>query len=254
MIIAQISDTHISIGTPDAKQKISDFEAVISDISYLAPTPDVIIHTGDITDNGRQEEYEKSIEILSKTNVPFYGMVGNKDNRILMPKTFQPEEYFSSPSNFVDYSIDEFPVKLIVLDTLCSDNNKGDFCEKRTERFQKMVMSEASKPLAIFMHHPPCEIKVGPEAFHFSCLDTMSNLRKTIIQSQRVIAIFCGHVHRSTSGTVGKIPVTVMSAVATTLRKGKYPQHMEKRPTYKLHRFDNFWGGFVTETRIAGGL
>ena len=66
MIIAQISDTHISIGTPDAKQKISDFEAVISDISYLAPAPDVIIHTGDITDNGRQEEYEKSIEILSQ--------------------------------------------------------------------------------------------------------------------------------------------------------------------------------------------
>ena len=48
MIIAQITDTHIALDTPDAEQRILDFERVIGDINALHPSPDVIVHTGDI--------------------------------------------------------------------------------------------------------------------------------------------------------------------------------------------------------------
>ena len=33
MIIAQISDTHIALDTPDAQQRIQDFELTIADIN-----------------------------------------------------------------------------------------------------------------------------------------------------------------------------------------------------------------------------
>jgi hypothetical protein len=69
--------------------------------------------------------------------------------------------------------------------------------------------------------------------------------------SGRVIAIFTGHVHRSTMGYVGTIPVAVMPCIATTLRKGEYPVHIENRPIYHLHRFDPTCG-FATEARIVG--
>ena len=53
MIIAQISDTHIALDTPDAEQRIGDFERTIADINALDPAPDVIVHTGDIVHNGQ---------------------------------------------------------------------------------------------------------------------------------------------------------------------------------------------------------
>jgi 3',5'-cyclic AMP phosphodiesterase CpdA len=52
MIIAQISDTHIALDTPDADRRIRDFALTVADINALDPAPDVIVHTGDtlITD------------------------------------------------------------------------------------------------------------------------------------------------------------------------------------------------------------
>ena len=81
MIIAQISDTHIALDTPDCAQRIQDFEDTIADINALDPAPDVIIHTGDIVQNGRMDEYAVTAGILAKAKAPTYLMVGNKDDR-----------------------------------------------------------------------------------------------------------------------------------------------------------------------------
>jgi len=42
-----------------------------------------------------------------------------------------------------------------------------------------------------------------------------------------------------------------MPSIATTLRKGEYPNDIKTLPVYQLHRFDPVWG-FATETRIVG--
>ena len=251
MIIAQISDTHITLDPPEADHRIQDFESAVCDINTLDPAPDLIVHTGDIVHSGLREEYARAIEILSRANAPVYGTVGNKDSRVHMREAFYDYGYFSPNSEFVDYSIDGFPVKLIVLDTLHTDSNKGDFCKKRLQHLIKMTDSEPPKPIAVFMHHPPCKITVGPDLFHFENPNAMAELRKTLLRSGRVISVFCGHVHRSTAGHLEDIQVTVMSAVATSLRRGEYPDQMRARPTYNIHRFDEDWG-FVTETRIVG--
>src|SRR5215468_8256996 len=72
MIIAQISDTHLELNTPDADQRIGDFERTIAAINCLDPVPDVIVHTGDIVHNGREDEYARAASILAKARMPVY--------------------------------------------------------------------------------------------------------------------------------------------------------------------------------------
>ena len=72
MIIAQISDTHIALDTPDTDQRIRDFERAIADINALDPGPDVIVHTGDIVHNGRSDEYAEAVRILAEARAPVY--------------------------------------------------------------------------------------------------------------------------------------------------------------------------------------
>jgi 3',5'-cyclic AMP phosphodiesterase CpdA len=114
-----------------------------------------------------------------------------------------------------------------------------------------MIDSESTKPIAVFTHHPPFEVMVGPDSLHFETPEIMSRLRRALQHSGRVVAVFSGHVHRAAAGYVESIPATVMPCIATTLRKGEYPPDMETRPIYQVHRFDPIWG-FVTETRIVG--
>ncbi len=250
MIIAQISDTHIALDTEDSDQRIRDFEAVITDINNLDPQPDLIIHTGDIVHNGRQDEYETATGILSKAKAPVFAMVGNKDERLEMRSAFSSYGFLQENSEFTDFAIDDFPVRLICLDTLDSDSNKGSFCTTRIKQLNKMIDADDTRSIAVFTHHPPFEVLVGPESMHFGDETEMQNLREVLLNTGRVMGLFCGHVHRSTTGNIGSIPTFISTAVSTTLRKGEYHPRLEASPIYQILRHDGS-NGFSVETRIA---
>lgn len=250
MIIAQISDTHIALDTPDADRRIRDFEATIADINALDPAPDLIVHSGDIVHNGRQDEYNQCISTLAKAVAPVYVMVGNKDDRANLLQAFSPFGYLAPDSDFIDYAIEDFPVRLLALDTKSRDGNKGDFCSERIGRLTGMIDADTTRPIAVFTHHPPFDVMVGPVQVNFQTRDIMLDLRSALRHSGRVIAVFSGHVHRGTAGHVENIPATVMPSIATTLRKGEYADHMKERPVYHIHRFDPDWG-FSTQSRIV---
>ena len=251
MIIAQISDTHIALDTPDADRRIRDFEATIADINALDPAPDVIVHTGDVVHNGRQDEYDQSVATLAKATAPVYVMAGNKDDRANLRNAFSSSGYLSTDSDFIDYTLENFPVRLLMLDTKSAASNKGDFCGERLRRLTGMIDADTTRPIAVFTHHPPFDVMVGPDQVNFKTREIMSDLRNALQPSGRIIAVVSGHVHRGTAGHVENIPATVMPSIATTLRKGEYPDDIKARPIYHIHRFDPACG-FSTQSRIVG--
>ncbi|MFZ1923714.1 MAG: metallophosphoesterase [Xanthobacteraceae bacterium] len=251
MIIAQISDTHIALDTPDADRRISDFERTVADINALDPAPDLIVHTGDIVHNGRPDEYAKAAAILAHACPPVYVLAGNKDNRTNLRAAFAARGYLDPDSDFIDYAIEDYPVRLIAVDTLNTHSNKGDFCAVRAERLIKMIDADSRKPIAVFAHHPPFDVPVGPDPINFETAAMLERLRQAVQHSGRVVAVVSGHVHRGTAGCVGNIQATVMPSIATTLRKGEYPADVKTRPVYHIHRFDPAWG-FAVESRIVG--
>lgn len=252
MIVAQISDTHIAHDAPDADRRAADLALTIADIEALDPPADVIIHTGDIVHGGRPEDYARAASMLGKARAPVYVAAGNRDERANLREAFRRSECPVAGSKFIDYAIDDLPVRLIAVDTLSSSSNKGDFCEERVARLIDLIDAETSKPIAVFMHHPPYLVAVGPDPLNFVTPQAMTRLQQALRHSGRVVAVFCGHVHRSTAGRIGGITVMVAPCTATTLRKGDYPAHMRGRPVYHLHRFDPN-GGFCTEARIVAG-
>jgi 3',5'-cyclic-AMP phosphodiesterase len=248
MIIAQISDTHLTLDTPDADQRRRDFALTIADLNALDPRPDVIVHTGDVAHNGRKDEYSEAAAILGKARAPIYLLAGNRDGRANLHAAFAADGYLRS-SDFLDYAIDDYPVRLIALDTL-GPGSRGDFCAERARRLTDLIEGNTRKPIAVFTHHPPFEVLVGPDRLHFETAEALWRLRGALQQSGRVVGIFSGHVHRAAEGYVGNIPSSVVQCIATTLRKGDYPPPMKRRAVYHIHRFDPAWG-FSTETRIV---
>lgn len=114
-----------------------------------------------------------------------------------------------------------------------------------------MTDVDHSKPIAVFTHHPPFEVPVGPEPLHYKDRAAMERLGAALQHSQRVAGVFSGHIHRPANGNVGNIRASVVPCIATPLRRGDYPNQMRIRPVYHVHRFDPGWG-FASETRIVG--
>ncbi len=250
MLIAHISDTHIALDTPDSETRISDFERTIAHINALDPQPDVIFHTGDLVQNGRLDEYTHAVEILAEARAPVYVIPGNKDDRVNLRSAFVGASYLDRKSPFITYAIDDFPVRLIALDTLDPGNNKGDFCADRASELTALLSTNHTKPTAVFAHHPPCKINVGPEPWNFVTDEAMQRLSEPLQQSENVIAVFCGHVHRPDFGEIDGTPVTVIPSIATSLRWGEYPEAIKNCPIYFLHSYDPATG-FSTASQVV---
>ena len=251
MLIAQISDSHIALDTPDAAQRLRDLEAVVADLNALDPQPDLIVHTGDIVHNGLPEEYARAAAVLARARAPLYVIPGNKDDRANLRAAFPGHAYLAGSPDFIAYSVEDHAVRLVMLDTLSRTSNLGEFCEARARQLETLIGSGDDRPVAVFLHHPPFEVTVGPDRLHYASRDSLDRLSRALQRSGRVVAVFTGHVHRFAEGHVGAIPAKVVTALSTTLRKGDYPPEMAGRPVYFLHRIDA-QGAATTTTRIAG--
>jgi 3',5'-cyclic-AMP phosphodiesterase len=250
MIIAQITDTHIARDVPDAERRATDLERTIADINALDPPADAVIHTGDIVHGGRAEDYARAAALLRGVRAPLFVAAGNRDDRENLRQAFSAWACRAPGEGCLDYTVENFPLRLMAVDTLSSVSNKGDFDPERARHLTELIDAERTKPIVAFMHHPPFVVPVGPDPLNFITPDALRILQQTLARSGRVAAVFCGHVHRSTCGRIGEIPVVVAPCTATTLRKGDYPPRMQGRPVYHLHRLD-FDGELITEVRMV---
>ena len=249
MIIAQISDTHIALDTEDSERRIEDFKTTIRHINALDPKPDVIVHTGDIVQNGLPQEYEVCRDILMEATVPVYLMVGNKDDRANLRAVFHRAAYLNDGDGFISYAVDGYPLRLIMLDTLNPGSRKGDFCQQRIAQLSEMLDASPDKPTLVFAHHPPFLVQEGPEPLHFETPEIMEQFRHHLGKHEQVLALCCGHVHRGVSGELGAKPIFVMPCIATSLRRGDYPSQLEDRPIYHIHRYG--MGELTTEAVVV---
>ena len=230
MKIVQISDSHISIDHPDRTQ---DLKVCIQRINELPVPPDVVIHTGDIAHDGLTEEYRIAKQCLDKLSAPCYVLAGNRDKRQALTDTFADGISISHGDRFVQYSIESFDTRIIVLDTLSEHSNKGRLCEERLNHLQKMLATDTNRPVLVFLHHTPFEVPPIPDPFQFEDWTEVDKLHELLATNPSVTGLHCGHVHRNVDGVIGNLPVSAITCMARDLRKGELSDDEQNRPMYK---------------------
>ena len=251
MLLAQISDSHISLAPTAEAHRSSWMEQCVKAINELSPQPDAVIHTGDLTNTGQPNEFTKAFAILSKLKSPLYVAAGNRDERLVLRNILSDSGYLSSTNQFVQYSVMSRDIRLLALDTVTAGDSKGGYCELRMACLRRMLQQN-TEPTAVFMHHPPFPIPKtsGLHSFQFESHEIARQLIDTLNSYGNVIGVFCGHSHRIATTTLGSIPASTTPSVALDLRKGDYPPKHVGRPLYHLHSYGEDTG-FKSEIRAA---
>lgn len=242
MIIAQISDIHISgwgKKTYNIAPMAENLERSVEHINRLVPKPDVVIVTGDIAMGGLEEEVDRAAHILDKFQMPYYVVPGNHDDRSTLWSVMGGKACPSMADGFISFVIDDYDVRLIGLDSTSIGKPGGKFCTKREAWLDEQLSDNKKKPTAIFMHHPPIKCGVletdedgfeGGERFA-SIIDKYTNIER----------IVCGHIHLQANvrwhGTVvSTAPSTGMELVLDLTLK-RESEFILEDPGYQLH----FW-------------
>src|SRR5688572_28394157 len=158
MLICQITDLHVRpLGL--AAYRVSEtnmlVERALDMVAALRPRPDVVLITGDMADCGLASEYELLRAMLRRLPMPVYMVPGNHDRRDTLKTTFSDWPSVVADPDFVQFAVEDLPVRLIGLDTLTPGSSAGALCARRLGFLKRALAAEAEKPVVIFMHHPP---------------------------------------------------------------------------------------------------
>jgi len=259
MLIAQMSDIHIGFAPDERPEELNRirFRATLARILEGPNRPDMMVLSGDITDNGDLESFEKTAALLAECPFPVWPMVGNHDTREALVAAF-PQVRFEG--DFLHYAVEEDGLRILLLDTLENGRHGGGFCEARAAWLAAQLDAAPDTPTLIFMHHPP--VVSGIEWMDPAPDEAWIRRFGAAVEGRRqILAIHCGHLHRPLATTFRGIPLHVTPSVAPLVAMDLRPidKHVPdgcsrpsgEPPTYAIHRWDG--SSLVTHyERVSG--
>jgi Icc protein len=159
LILIQLTDLHCRPhGQPAMRVCETNMltERALRAVAAFSPKPDAVLITGDLTDAGTAPEYRTLAEMLGRLiDVPVYVIPGNHDRRELVRAELGHLPGVTADPHFVQYVVDDLPVRLVMLDTVAPGFGHGELCAERMAWLEATLASVPHKPTLIGMHHPP---------------------------------------------------------------------------------------------------
>lgn len=258
MLICQISDMHIK-SRGKLSYRVVDtsafLERCVDHILALKPRPDIVIASGDLTDFGRPEEYVHLRELLAPLAMPIYMIPGNHDQRENLIAAFPDHAHLRQTLPFIQYAIEEYPLRILALDTVIPFESGGTLCAARLAWLQEKLDQAPERPTVIVMHHPPFKTFIG----HMDRigLANAEALRAIVQRHPQVERILCGHLHRPIqvrwAGTLASTAPSPAHQVALDLSEDGPSRFMMEPPAYQLHKWHPDTG-LVSHTAYVGNF
>jgi 3',5'-cyclic AMP phosphodiesterase CpdA len=246
MLIAQITDIHLGFdpGNPEELNR-RRLDRVLAELQALEPRPDLLLATGDLADAGDDDDsYARLRSALSEFAIPVFYALGNHDGRRAFARAFPDAP---TVDGFVQYAIEDYPLRILVLDTLEEGRHGGAFCEIRAAWLRARLGEAPERPTLLVLHHPPINsglswMTENPDAAWITRLEAV------VSERSNVVAVVAGHLHRPTvcswaGTTLAVCPATApqvaldLGSIDPEVPDGR-PMIVGDPPGFALHRWD----------------
>tara|TARA_B110000495_G_scaffold201270_1_gene218316 strand:- start:2379 stop:3233 length:855 start_codon:yes stop_codon:yes gene_type:complete len=253
VLIAQISDCHIRdqggwfAGLVDTTETL---RRVVDHLVGLDPAPDVILATGDLTDDGTASQYATLLDVLTPIADRLLPIPGNHDECPLFRGAFADVLPGNLADDHCSYVIEDHPVRLVGLDNSIPGRHDGRFDPVRERWLDDVLAADPDRPTLVFTHFPPFE--TGLRFMDDAGLLDSDRLRAVIERNPQVRLLVTGHLHRPIHTTIGSTLVSTCPSTGNQIRLDLHPERgaaVDEPPGYQLHRWDG--ERFVTHTGVV---
>ncbi|MBR0370354.1 MAG: metallophosphoesterase [Methanobrevibacter sp.] len=208
-IIAHISDLHISDTAFDEEV----FMEAVAEINNLKP--DMIILTGDLTNDGYYREFQQAVKYLDMFEAPLFAVPGNHDARNLGHQSF---EELIGENSWKLTKENDFTV--IGLDSSSPDEDWGHVGKPQRmwmeHQLDQCVINDLSSIVALHHHVIPIP-DTGRER---NILSDAGEILK-ILTTHEVDLILCGHKHVPHVWKINETVVVNAGSLCSNKLRGK---------------------------------
>ena len=246
--LIQITDTHI---LPPGEVLYREVDTArhlaetVQNINRMRPLPDLVMFTGDLVEHADEASYQHFIELIKPLEMPAYVLPGNHDNPQLMSEVFAATSHFPATGGTFQYVIDDFPFRILALNSRAEGTELPGFGEDRLNWLVKQL-GQSDKSVLIALHHPP--MTTGIELIDMGGPQWYRGLKSVLAKHDQVKLIICGHCHTDLCGRIGHVPVYMAAATAHQLVATRglkiAPATIVTAATPSLHHFID--GNFVS--------
>ena len=230
MEIVQLSDIHVG-----SQFREEVFEKVIDEINLLKP--DAVVITGDLTNEGLVEQYEKCKKMISQINVEkIIAISGNHDYRNTGYLLFKKYFPFKTENDLGD------DVILITLNSTRPDRDDGEVGYKQTRWLEHTLKKYENKFKIVAMHHHLIGIPdTGSD--RLTVIDAGDVLRAVL--DSNVSLVLCGHKHSPWLWEFNTLSIANAGTTSSERVRGFFEN------SYNIVNIEN--GTFRVDLKIVGG-
>ncbi len=170
--------------------------------------------------------------------MPVYLMPGNHDARDTLRDGFPEHAYLRQHPDWIQYVIEEYPLRLIALDTLVPGSGHGELCDGRLAWLDEKLAEQPGRPTMVMLHHPPFKTGIA-HMDRMGLLSGAEGLGAIVARYPNIERIIAGHLHRPIqirwNGTLVSVAPSTGHQINLDLRADGPPAFIMEPPALHLH-------------------
>ncbi len=191
VFIAQVTDIHLFASENQellGMTTIQSFQAVIQRLAEVRSQLDLLLLTGDLSNDGTYQSYESLQNLLSPLQIPTYCLPGNHDSYTVMEQVLNIK-LFSRRKSF-----ERGGWNFILLNSCVSGSEHGYLSADTLEWLDSQLTIMNNKPTLIALHHSP--FSVNSDWLDASKLQNPEELFAILDRYPQVKLVLFGHIHQ----------------------------------------------------------
>ena len=230
--IVQISDIHLTTFPNQDLYGVdtgSSLSKAISDIQNLQPAADLIVVTGDITEDGSVISYQRFAEYMETLHCPVYVLPGNHDLAANMTDAFEASTIITYKQN-----IETHGWHLLLLDSHVAGEEFGQLTTAQLKQLEQSIQTAGSAPILVALHHTPG--KVCPSS---GCqLHHPDALLDLLAKAPTVKAVIAGHTHNDSDQLVNDVRVLTCPSTFAYAHHAQEKDNVDHEDFWASHQLD----------------
>jgi 3',5'-cyclic AMP phosphodiesterase CpdA len=199
----QLSDSHIGFNKPPNSDARATFREAIAKVKALPVQPDFIIHTGDVSQLSRDDEFDDAEQMLKDTGLPIFFIPGEHD--MLDPDGGRAflDRFGKGTKGAGWYSFDHKGVHFVALVNV-ADLKPGGMGNLGPDQLKWLAADLAgrpsSTPIVVFAHIPLWTVYAD---WGWGTDDSAQALK--LLARFGSVTVLNGHIHQITQKVEGRI-------------------------------------------------
>ncbi|WP_323751861.1 3',5'-cyclic-AMP phosphodiesterase [Marinobacter sp.] len=243
--VLQLTDPHLTAQSDGVLLGVNtrdSLAAVIDEALKVHGQPDLVLATGDISQDASAEAYRYFGEQLQAFQCPSLWIAGNHDDTPLM--TAIAAEFQADPRQWIQGGW-----HFVMLDSSVHGKVFGELSAEELTRLDNALFEQIELPTVVCLHHHPVDI--GSDWMEKIGLKTREGFWRIIDKHPQVKVVLWGHIHQELQQQRNGVDLLATPSTCIQFTAGSSDFSVEPRaPGYRWIELDPS-GSVVTEVRRA---